>query len=159
MFWQIWYETACIVIQVYICELGRCLLKLKDSPDPALELRMRELTIEAISLVGHRLLRNPASHKDLASGQMNQDQAAQHKLDAKFYRNLLVSRPVRLVCPLCGHCLLCLRSLVVSNAFHVCMFACIFACIHMRLVCTLPSCLGLLFVPQVRASAVSLCLL
>ena len=55
---------------------------------------MRELTIEAISLVGHRLLRNPASHKDLASGQMNQDQAAQHKLDANFYRNLLVSRSV-----------------------------------------------------------------
>ena len=52
---------------------------------------MRDLTIEAISLVGHRLLRNPASHKALASGQMNQDQAAQHKLDANFYRNLLVS--------------------------------------------------------------------
>jgi len=42
------------------------------------------------SLVGHRLLRNPASHKDLATGQMNQDQARQHKLDAKFYKNLLV---------------------------------------------------------------------
>ena len=51
---------------------------------------MRELTVEAISLVGHRLLRNPASHKDLATGQMNQDQARQHKLDAKFYKNLLV---------------------------------------------------------------------
>jgi hypothetical protein len=51
---------------------------------------MRELTVEAISLVGHRLLRNPASHKDLATGQMNQDQAKQHKLDAKFYKNLLV---------------------------------------------------------------------
>ena len=77
--------------QVYICELGRCLLKLKDSSDRVLERRMRELTIEAISLVGHRLLRNPASHKDLATGQMNQDQAAQHKLDANFYKNLLVS--------------------------------------------------------------------
>ncbi|KAL3135585.1 hypothetical protein ABBQ38_006065 [Trebouxia sp. C0009 RCD-2024] len=74
---------------VYICELGRCLLKLKDSADPTLEVRMRELTLEAIALVGHRLLRNPASHKDLASGQMNQDQAAQHKLDAIFYKNLL----------------------------------------------------------------------
>ena len=51
---------------------------------------MQQLTIEAISLVGHRLLRNPASHKDLATGQMNQDQAAQHKLDASFYKNLLV---------------------------------------------------------------------
>ncbi|DBB14882.1 TPA: hypothetical protein ACH3X3_004483 [Trebouxia sp. C0006] len=74
---------------VYVCELGRCLLKLKDSSDPVLERRMRELTVEAISLVGHRLLRNPASHKDLATGQMNQDQAKQHKLDAKFYKNLL----------------------------------------------------------------------
>lgn len=52
---------------------------------------LQELTIEGISLVGHRLLRNPASHKDLASGQMNQDQAAQHKLDSTFYKNLLVS--------------------------------------------------------------------
>ncbi len=51
---------------------------------------MQELTVEAISLVGHRLLRNPASHKDLATGQMNQDQAKQHKLDVKFYKNLLV---------------------------------------------------------------------
>ncbi|DBB01931.1 hypothetical protein WJX77_006316 [Trebouxia sp. C0004] len=74
---------------VYVCELGRCLLKLKDSSDPVLETRMQELTVEAISLVGHRLLRNPASHKDLATGQMNQDQAKQHKLDAKFYKNLL----------------------------------------------------------------------
>lgn len=57
---------------------------------------MRELTIEAISLLGHRLLRNPASHKDLATGQMNQDQAAQHKLDATFYKNLLVSPSMQL---------------------------------------------------------------
>lgn len=77
-------------LQVYICELGRCLLKLKDSADRVLELRMQQLTVEAISLVGHRLLRNPASHSDLATGQMNQDQAKQHKLDANFYKNLLV---------------------------------------------------------------------
>ena len=75
---------------MYICELGRCLLKLKDSADRVLELRMQQLTVEAISLVGHRLLRNPASHSDLATGQMNQDQAKQHKLDANFYKNLLV---------------------------------------------------------------------
>ncbi|DBA66859.1 TPA: hypothetical protein ACH3X2_001993 [Trebouxia sp. C0005] len=74
---------------VYVCELGRCLLKLKDSSDPLLEMRMQQLTVEAICLVGHRLLRNPASHKDLATGQMNQAQAKQHKLDAKFYKNLL----------------------------------------------------------------------
>lgn len=83
-------------LQVYICELGRCLLKLKDSSDAALEVRMRELTIEAISLVGHRLLRNPATHKDLATGQMNRDQAAQHVLDANFYKNLLVSHSTQL---------------------------------------------------------------
>lgn len=77
-------------LQVYVCELGRCLLKLKDSSDPLLEMRMQQLTVEAICLVGHRLLRNPASHKDLATGQMNQAQAKQHKLDAKFYKNLLV---------------------------------------------------------------------
>ena len=75
---------------MYICELGRCLLKLKDSADHALELRMQQLTVEGISLVGHRLLRNPASHNDLATGQMDQDQAKQHKLDANFYKNLLV---------------------------------------------------------------------
>lgn len=86
---------TCECLQVYICELGRCLLKLRDSSDAAQELRMRELTIEAISLLGHRLLRNPASHKDLATGQMNQDQAAQHKLDATFYKNLLVSHPMQ----------------------------------------------------------------
>ena len=57
---------------------------------------MQELTVEAISLVGHRLLRNPASHKDLATGQMNQDQAKQHKLDANFYKNLLV-RPFHMI--------------------------------------------------------------
>lgn len=83
-------------LQVYVCELGRCLLKLKDSSDPGLEMRMQELTVEAISLVGHRLLRNPASHKDLATGQMNQDQAKQHKLDANFYKNLLV-RPFHMI--------------------------------------------------------------
>ena len=59
---------------------------------------MQELTIEGISLVGHRLLRNPATHKDLASGQMNQDQASQHKLDAAFYKNLLVRSPFPLAC-------------------------------------------------------------
>lgn len=78
-------------MQVYICELGRCLLKLRDSPDKVVEARMQQLTVEGISLVGHRLLRNPGSHKDLASGQMNQDQAAQHKLDPAFYKALLVS--------------------------------------------------------------------
>lgn len=57
---------------------------------------MRILTIEAISLVGHRLLRNPATHKDLATGQMNRDQAAQHILDANFYKNLLVSHSMQL---------------------------------------------------------------
>ena len=88
-------------MQVYICELGRCLLKLKDASDAALEVRMRELTIEAISLVGHRLLRNPATHKDLATGQMNRDQAAQHILDASFYKNLLVSLAVQLAAKLC----------------------------------------------------------
>ena len=86
--------------QVYICELGRCLLKLKDSSDAALEVRMRELTIEAISLVGHRLLRNPATHKDLATGQMNRDQAAQHVLDANFYKNLLVRHSMQLAADL-----------------------------------------------------------
>ena len=80
-------------VQVYICELGRCLLKLRDAPDKQVETRMQELTIEGISLVGHRLLRNPGSHKDLAAGRMNQDQAAQHKLDYAFYKNLLVSTP------------------------------------------------------------------
>jgi len=34
-------------LQVYVCELGRCLLKLKDSSDPVLEMRMKELTVEA----------------------------------------------------------------------------------------------------------------
>lgn len=81
-------------MQVYICELGRCLLKLRDAPDKQVETRMQELTIECISLVGHRLLRNPGSHKDLATGQINQDQAAQHKLDSAFYKNLLVSTPI-----------------------------------------------------------------
>ena len=107
--------------QVYICELGRCLLKLKDSSDSVLELRMRELTIEAISLVGHRLLRNPASHKDLATGQMNQDQAAQHKLDANFYKNLLVSYSFHFI----THC----STINVSQQEQVCTLADRFVCL------------------------------
>lgn len=72
---------------------------------------MHELTIEAISLVGHRVLRNPASHRDLASGQMNQDQAAQHKLDATFYKNLLVSHSMPLAATI-----KCLQPTVINAA-------------------------------------------
>ena len=34
-----------VAVQVYICELGRCLLKLRDSPDKQAEARMQVLAI------------------------------------------------------------------------------------------------------------------
>ena len=80
---------------------------------------MRNLTIEAISLVGHRLLRNPATHKDLATGQMNRDQAAQHILDANFYKNLLVSHSTQLAADVL--CWVLIVSDVASRQHCICV--------------------------------------
>lgn len=78
-------------MQVYNSELRHCLVHLSKTADEDVERSMHQLALEALRLLGCRLLLNPSAHKHLITGRMYHGHEAQHVLDHTFYVNLLVS--------------------------------------------------------------------
>lgn len=79
-------------MQVYIHELGQCLLQLDDDKAGHVAERMMTLTVEGMRLIGRRLLCNPAAHKALITGSLAQGENTLLRLDGRFYTKILVSQ-------------------------------------------------------------------
>jgi len=86
-----------VLLQDYNCEIGACLLQLKERQDSAVQARMQVLTLEALSLSGRTML-NPANHRAIVNSRLDDATPVAQKPGKAFYQGLLVG------------CLLCLRS-------------------------------------------------
>ena len=97
---KILVEVVALCWQAYNVELRRCFVSLSESPKPHVESSMQQLTLEALRLVGCRLLMNPQLHQAFMTGQypavdtgqIKVGQVVQQQLDQTFYTNLLVSQ-------------------------------------------------------------------
>ena len=78
--------------QDYTCEIGACLLQLKDHDDPSTVARMKTLTLEAVTLTGRTMLK-PANHKALVNSRLDDAGPISQKPGKAFYQSLLV-RPL-----------------------------------------------------------------
>lgn len=93
-------EVVALCWQAYNVELRRCLVSLSCSPEAHVESSMQQLTLEALRLVGCRLLMNPQLHQAFMTGryiaantsQIQLGQVVQQQLDRTFYTSLLVSQ-------------------------------------------------------------------
>jgi len=79
-------------VQDYNCEIGACLLQLKEQEDSALNARMQALTLEALTLTGRTML-NPVNHRAIVNGRLDDATPAQ-KPGKAFYQGILVGIPL-----------------------------------------------------------------
>ena len=80
-----------LLLQDYNCEIGACLLQLKERQDGAVQARMQVLTLEALSLTGRTML-NPANHRAIVNARLDDAAPVSQKPGKAFYQGLLVSR-------------------------------------------------------------------
>ena len=90
-------------MQDYTCEIGACLLQLRERQDSGVQARMQTLTLEALTLTGRTML-TPANHRAIVNGRLDDASPVGQKPGKAFYQGVLVSR---LVCKpphlLCTH--------------------------------------------------------
>lgn len=73
----------------YNCEIGACLLQLKERQDSAVQARMQVLTLEALSLTGRTML-NPANHRAIVHARLDDAAPVSQKPGKAFYQGLLM---------------------------------------------------------------------
>lgn len=81
--------TGLFAFQDYNCELGACLLHLKDHEDPSTLARMQTLALEALNLTGRTMLK-PANHRAIVESRLDDATAVSHKPGKAFYLSVLV---------------------------------------------------------------------
>lgn len=91
-----------MLLQDYNCEIGACLLQLKERQDSAVQARMQVLTFEALSLTGRTML-NPANHRAIVNARLDDATPVAQKPGKAFYQGLLVG------------CLLCIMQTVLER--------------------------------------------
>lgn len=73
----------------YTCEIGACLLQLRERQDSGVQARMQTLTLEALTLTGRTML-TPANHRAIVNGRLDDASPVGQKPGKAFYQGILV---------------------------------------------------------------------
>lgn len=91
------FDRGCVGVQDYNCEIGACLLQLREQQDDRVQARMQTLTLEALTLTGRTML-NPANHRAIVNGRLDDASPVGQKPGKAFYQGVLVGMPSHLLC-------------------------------------------------------------